>query len=192
MNSKGWLIVALVTCTAVSRAEVSRLRLVATAGLADSLAKGASAGGQDRQGPLGGTAAVEYLLNGQWEIGAEHQRTWSNRSGTAIGLTGITLKNFFWYSHPQVKLDQSDLASLGYMEMRALSPYLGVGAGISQASIVDQNLNALGIYGAAKGGIEWPIQRAWGMRTEGTLASTLIGSGSIIYVSLTLGLYIHL
>lgn len=172
--------------------DTSRLRFVAMAGLADSLAQDASKRGSDHQGPFGGTATIDYLVDGQWEVGAEHQRTWSNRSGTAVGLTGVVVKNYFLISHNPVKVEPPLTNKNDVYEFNALTPYVGIAAGIGQASIIDQNVNALGVYGALKGGFEWPMDRGWGLRAEGTAATTLFGSGGVSYISAQTGFYIYL
>lgn len=173
-------------------ADISRLRIVGLGGLAQSQIVGAGSRKFDVQGPIGVSGNVDYLLTGQWEVGAEHLRTVSARNGTAVGLTGIAVKNYFWFSHPQTQITEQDMHSQANIKMQALIPYIGVSLGIAQASILDRNIGMLGSYFCGKGGWEYPINDAWGLRVESSIAITFFGSGTANYISVLLGAYLYL
>lgn len=172
--------------------DISRLRIAGMGGLAQSQVVGANTNKLDSQGPMGISAHVDYLLNGQLEIGAEHLRTISGRNGAAVGLTGLSVKNFFWFSHPQTQIQEQDIHSQAILKIRAFTPYLGGSAGIVQASILDRNIGALGGYVGLKGGVELPMSDAWGLRTESNISVSIFGSGAVNYFSLLFGAYFYL
>jgi hypothetical protein len=175
-----------------SHAEVSRIRASASAGFGQAQVKDETLKKSDLQGPVSNTFTVDYSENGQSEWGVEHKRTWSSRSGTAVGLTGITYKNFFWHSRPQIESVPLPRLPRGQWDIHALSPYIGASAGIGQASIVDRKMNAVGFYLGVTGGLDWYFSRTWGIRMEGSGSSTISGQGRIDTVSAGLGVYFNL
>lgn len=176
----------------LASAEISRLRVAALAGFGNAIVSDVNTNRKDWQGPFGGTATVDYLWSGEWELGVEHQRSWSERSGTAIGLTGVCFKNFFWYSHPMIDYPTALAKASGRWRIKAIVPYYGATVGISQASIIDKKLNAVGLYVGGKLGLDWPQETQWGLRGEATSVMTAAGSGSIQWFSLNLGAYYNL
>jgi hypothetical protein len=177
----------------LANADVSRLRVAGLSGFAKSEILGALTNQSNAQGPMGISAHVDYLLSGQWSIGAEHLRTVSARNGTAVGLTGLSIKNYFWFSHPMAPNDESHITDAQViLTMRALTPYVGMGVGIAQASVLDKNIGALNGFIDVKGGVELPMGQYWGLRSEGNLALSAMGSGSIQFFSLLLGAYVYL
>jgi hypothetical protein len=179
-------------CSFEVLADISRLRITGMGGLSQSQVVGANTNKPDNQGPMGISAHVDYLLSGQLEIGAEHLRTISSRNGAAVGLTGLSIKNYFWFSHPQTQIPEQDIRSQAIFKIQAFTPYIGGSAGIVQASILDRNIGALGGYVGLKGGIELPISDAWGLRTESNLSISIFGSGAANYISLLFGAYFYL
>ena len=195
MTIKSGLIILFFSISSLSYGEVSRFRVSGLLGLANAQVTSLSTSPVTvEQGPLGGTAAMEYLFDGEWEFGSEHKRTWGgtkgSSAGSAVGLTGIVVKNYFWISHPQVKTSEGSLGSASLFEMNALIPYVGGVFGISQASIVEKNINNIGFYGALKVGVDWPMTKMWGLRGESSYSSTL--DGSISLMALEFGAYFYL
>ncbi|MEY4616891.1 MAG: hypothetical protein RJB66_1851 [Pseudomonadota bacterium] len=178
--------------TPFTHAEVSRIRASASAGFGQAQVKDQNYKSADLQGPISNTFTVDYSANGESEWGVEHKRTWSARSGTAVGLTGLTYKNFFWHSRPQIESVPFPRLPRGQWDIHAISPYIGASAGIGQASIIDKKMNAIGFYLGVTGGLDWYSQRNWGLRMEASGSATLGGQGRIDTVSAGLGIYLNL
>ena len=147
---------------------------------------------QDLQGPISSTFSIDYIFDGRSEWGVEHKRIWSQRSGTAVGSTGVTFKRFFWQGPPQVRFQASGPLPRGQWDLKALTPYWGLGTGISQASVFDSDVNALAFYGGGSLGFDWYLSRSWGLRAEASGNTSLGGQGRIEVVSASLGLYFNL
>lgn len=192
MTKTIWIFAALLLLSKPVSAEISRIRASASAGFGQALVKDENYKNSDLQGPISNTFTVDYSVDAETEWGVEHKRTWSARSGTAVGLTGITYKNFFWHSRPQIESLPNNLLPRGQWDIHALSPYIGASAGIGQASIIDKKMNAIGFYVGVTGGFDWYFARTWGLRFEGSGSSTISGQGRIDCVSAGMGIYLNL
>lgn len=192
MKIKVLVLGSLFFLSSISAAQAPRLRVAALSGFGQSLVTDSLTKKEDLQGPIASTFALEYSSNGTFEWGVEHKRTWSVRSGSVVGSTGVTYKYFFWFSLPQSELDSSNAASRGVWEVKAFSPYVGIAGGISQASVIDTTITAVAYYVGVSGGLDWNVSRTWGIRMEGSRSATLSGRGRVDSVTANLGLYFPL
>lgn len=171
-------------------ADTSRLRIVGSGGLGNasvtSIEKGTSS-----EGPFSFSTTIDYMVNQRMGLGAEHIRSLSS-NGTTIGLTGLNLKYYFLFQHPISLLDNLSLIEKPTLQLQAWSPYIGTSVGFAQASVLETTINAVTIYLALKGGVDYPLSSLWGFRSEFNFAFTGAGTGNIQLVDALIGFYLNL
>lgn len=166
----------------------SRVRIAGQGGLGQALIT-SSSNLHTMESPLGFALAVDYLMSSQLSFGAEHIRSFG-QSGSAVGLTGLSVKWYFWLPHPLPLLEKNE-AKVPLLQIEGWIPYVGGMLGVGQASVLDSTINTLGLALGLKGGLEYPIFGNWGLRTEGNLSVTS-GTGSIVLVNALAGFYLFL
>lgn len=172
-----------------SFADISRLRAVGLGGLGQALIT-AKNGENSFESPLGFSANIDYMMNSRFDLGAEHMRSFSS-NGSTVGFTGLTFKYFFWFNHPQILQGSPKNIEDPVIQIKAWSPYFGASMGVAQGSLLDTKINAVGIYANLKGGLDYPISNAWGMRLEGNVGFSF-GTGTIQIMNGLVGLYTYL
>lgn len=167
----------------------SRFRLAGSGGFGQAVITSQSNDGT-LEGPLGFSVAVDYMMSSQMGFGAEHIRSVGS-SGSAVGLTGMTMKWYFWLPHPSPLLVTKIETSTPTLQVEGWIPYVGGMFGVGQAGVLDSNITSVGLSMGAKGGIEFPFVGNWGFRTEANLAVSS-GTGSIVLINTLIGVYVFL
>jgi hypothetical protein len=130
------------------------------------------------------------MMTSQLSLGAEHIRS-LGQSGSAVGLTGLGMKWYFWLPHPLPLVSAKIEAPNPTLQVEGWIPYVGGMIGVGQASVLNSSINSLGLTVGAKGGLEYPFFGDWGFRTEGNL-SVSSGTGSIVLINVLAGVYVFL
>lgn len=171
-------------------ADTSRLRIVGSGGMGNATVTSIEKG-KSSEGPLSFSSTIDYMVNQRFGLGAEHIRSLGS-NGTTIGLTGLNLKYYFLFQHPISLLDDLSLIEKPTLQIQAWSPYIGTSVGFAQASILETTINAVTIYFALKGGVDYPLSSLWGFRSEFNFAFTGAGTGNIQLVDALMGFYLNL
>lgn len=170
-------------------AEVSRLRIAGLAGLGQALII-SNENQSSFESPLGFSANLDYMMNSRFDLGAEHMRS-LGANGSTVGFTGLTVKYFFWFHHPQILHASPKEFNGPVIQIQAWSPYVGASVGVGQGSVLDTKINAVGLYLNLKGGLDYPISTSWGMRLEGNMGYSF-GTGTIQLMNGLFGFYTYL
>lgn len=147
--------------------------------------------------PLSGELFIDYALDDRFVIGVEHQRSGSLAPlATSVSFTGVEMKWYPYSAQPQVLPDTKDL-QYSMISMRELAPYFGGGVGFDQSSILppvkgQKPAAAVGLYINLKTGVDMPLWRQFGARSELGFSMTAGGSGYTRMSYLMLGIYVYL
>lgn len=169
------------------------LRLGFSGGLGNSVvsARGAS----QKEGPGGFGAFVDYAMTSRQTIGLEHLRTFAVKPvSTGVSISGLTWK--WYYLNPAPTALNPLALSRSYLFERYLAPYFGAGVGFSQSSLLPDTeggtvTNAVGIYGKGRAGIDIPWLDRAGFNGDFSVATTLLGQGTVTMFNMTMGLYYY-
>ena len=180
----------LLSLPCYSFADISRLRIIGLGGLG-SAAISTEGNSDSIESPLAFSASIDYLMNSQINLGAEHMRTLGT-NGTAVGLTGLSAKYYFWFQHPQTMLNSISFDDRPSLQIQAVTPFIGASLGFAQASVLNTTINTVSIYLNLKVGIDYPLTTIWGFRFEGNTAFSTVGTGRIRLYNAMLGFYFYL
>ena len=180
-------VILFFNCTSI--ADISRLRIIGMGGLGQALVT-AKNGQYSFESPFGFSANIDYMMNSRFDLGAEHMRSLSS-NGSTVGFTGLTVKYFFWFQHPQILQESSKNVDNPVIQIKVWSPYLGTSIGVAQGSILDTKISAVGFYTNFKGGLDYPISNSWGARLESNFGFAF-GTGTIRMMNGLIGFYCYL
>jgi hypothetical protein len=171
-----------------------RLRIGGDAGL--GIAQVQVSGSKRTEKPGTFAVQIDYALRSYLVVGVEHYRTLVNDNGpsSGVGFTGVFGKYYLFSTRAPVMPEDAHI-SQDEIIIKALSPYVGLSAGIGQASLRSLNESqgenrslSVGSYIGGKVGFEYPIRHPWTTYLEGGAAATVVGTGTIIFVRVGAGL----
>ncbi len=176
----------------------NRLRVGGDAGL--GVAQVQVSGSKRLEKPGTFAVLIDYALSSSMVIGVEHYRTLVNDNGpsSGVGFTGVIGKYYFISPRAPV-LPKDGHVVEDEIIIKALTPYIGVSAGVGQASLRSLNESqaqdrslSVGGYVGGKIGLEYPVITNWTAFAEGSAASTVVGTGTILFLRVGFGILYNL
>lgn len=164
----------------------SSLRVSALGGLGQALLTSKD-GLESFESPFGFSINIDYTMNSRFDLGAEHMRTLSV-NGSTVGISGFSLKYFFWFPHPQAVDENTESLERPVLKFNAYTPYVGGSFGVAQGGVLDTKINSVGLYLNLKGGIDYPVSTSWGLRAEGNIGLSS-GTGQLQFINGLIGFY---
>ena len=157
--------------------------------------------GSDRtESPYTFAFLIDYQLTSTLVLGVEHYRSLVDDDGpsSGVGFTGVFGKFFFGSMRTQ-NLPKNDVISQDEIIVKGYFPYVGVSAGVGQASLRaldattggDRSLS-VGGYVGGKIGVEYPLQRDFTLFAEASFAMTVMGTGTIYFPRAAVGVMYEL
>lgn len=168
------------------------LRLGMAGGMGTSIVSARGVSQSESPGMFG--AYVDYAVNSRQTIGLEHIRTFATKPvSTGVSISGLTSR---WYFLNPAPSGMSAEANSTYLFERYIAPFFGVGVGFNQSSLLpsnegDKSTNSVGVYGKVRLGMDIPWMERVGLTAETSVASTVLGDGSVTMFNANLGLYFY-
>lgn len=140
---------------------------------------------------------MDYSYSARMAIGVEHFRSATLAPiNSRVGMSGVSFKYYFLNPHPQI-LDEAKEIKKSFLIQKNYTPYYGFGIGYGQSSLfkrteTDVDASTTGAYGTLRLGIERPWVSTWGLRSELNFGQTLMGSGTVSFYQLVVGMYCFL
>lgn len=145
----------------------------------------------DKEGPLTQIYTLENLLNSNLSIGVEHIRSLATTLTTSISFTGLIAR--YYINSAPVSYLNPDVLSNTELSYRDYSFFFGGGFGFAQSSklpdLNGKSSNAAALYISPRVGMDYQLGKNLGVKSELTLATSLIGKGSLSMISLGAGIY---
>ena len=143
------------------------------------------------ENPLAFGFSLDHLVSDAYFVFAEHLRTYG-ASGTSMGLTGLGAKFYPWINPQQGRAVYNETSSSSNLSIQGYATYFGAGFGFAQASVPasvgHSAAVAVGSYASGKIGMETAFSKNWTLFGEANLALTLVGSGSLQYFNIVVGI----
>lgn len=180
-----------------SGARASSLRTGGMAGVGDSVVN-TDENLVRTEGPISYSFFLEYSFDSRLTLAAEHVRSLDlSPVSTGISMTGLHGKYYFYTPHPQNLKPQLGLRSTVNVIQKSWSPYVGTGIGFSQSSVLprtDEETAAAsaGLYIKASFGVEYPLWGKWGLRSELSYGTSVVGTGQVQMLNWLWGIYAYL
>ena len=180
-----------------TQAQASSLRTGGMLGLGDSVVN-TSENLVRSESPLSYSFFLEYSFDSRLALAAEHVRSLSlSPSSTGISMTGLHGKYYFYTPHPQNLKPQLGSRSSINLIQKNISPFVGLGMGFSQSSVLPRTdaesaAVSAGMYLKASFGVEYPLWSKWGLRSEVSYGTSIVGTGQIQMLNWLWGIYAYL
>lgn len=181
------------------------LLLICQSANADAIRVGASLGSGSGSVNLTQTGKVnetvvgffaDYAFTPFFAVSAEHTRGAQLSASTSVATSNVLMRYYFMGPMPQNNTEGTSMQTRS-IDYRTWAPYVGLGGGFMQSSLVDNSVNQatyLGVFAFydLKLGVEFPVWNRYGLRLDFDYAGSIAGSGSANTQRLMLGFYFFL